>query len=299
MQFMYQYPEPVGTDRPLGEAGAVTDVARRVEAAGWDGIAFTEHPAPGANWLSHGGHQTLDPFIALTAAAAVTDRIKLLTYLAVLPYRNPLLLAKTAASVDIISNGRFVLGVGTGYLKSEFYALGVDFAERNAAFDEALDVMAMHWSGEPFTYSGRDFNARDVLALPAPPQQPIPIWIGGNSGITLRRVAERCQGWMPLIGGAELSSTTRTPPVETVDDLAAQIERLEGLAGERAGDLDILVPYMDFSIHDLETDVERHRDMLGKMKDAGATWVAIMAPETDEPAATEFIDGFAANYLDG
>src|SRR6195952_5520352 len=105
-------------------------VAKALEAAGWDGIAFTEHPAPGYRWLAEGGgHQTLDPFVALGAAAAVTERVKLLTYLSVAPYRNPLLLAKAAASVDMISNGRFILGLGTGYLKTEFFALGVAFNE--------------------------------------------------------------------------------------------------------------------------------------------------------------------------
>ncbi|HEY4332567.1 MAG TPA: TIGR03619 family F420-dependent LLM class oxidoreductase, partial [Ilumatobacteraceae bacterium] len=171
MQFMFQYPDVHGLDADLLDAGPVTDLARTVEACGWDGMAFTEHPAPGARWLAAGGHQTLDPFIALSFAAAVTTRIKLLTYLAVVPYRNPLLLAKTAASLDRLSAGRFILGVGTGYLKGEFRALGVDFDARNTAFDEALDVMPLHWSGEPFSFEGTQFNARDIIARPRPTQQ--------------------------------------------------------------------------------------------------------------------------------
>ena len=90
-----------------------------------------------------GGHQTLDPFVALAFAAAVTKRLRLLTYLAVVPYRNPFLLAKAAATLDRLSGGRFILGVGSGYLKTEFFALGVDFDERNALFDEALDVLPL------------------------------------------------------------------------------------------------------------------------------------------------------------
>ncbi|HEX3960632.1 MAG TPA: LLM class flavin-dependent oxidoreductase, partial [Trebonia sp.] len=98
-----------------------------------------------------GGHQTLDPFVALSYVAAVTSRLRLLTYLSVLPYRNPMLLAKAAASVDIVSDGRFILGAGVGYNKSEFHALGVDFDERNALFDEALDVLPRRtrWSRSP------------------------------------------------------------------------------------------------------------------------------------------------------
>jgi alkanesulfonate monooxygenase SsuD/methylene tetrahydromethanopterin reductase-like flavin-dependent oxidoreductase (luciferase family) len=90
---MYQYPETNGPDGDMLSAGPVTELASAAETAGWEGFAFTEHPAPGARWLSAGGHQTLDPFVALANAAAVTERLVLLTNLAVVPYRNPLLLA--------------------------------------------------------------------------------------------------------------------------------------------------------------------------------------------------------------
>src|SRR3954471_15979471 len=249
VKYLIQHPEPIGIDRDLLTAGDVVDVAKAVEAAGWDGLAFTEHPAPGYRWLAEGGgHQTLDPFVALGAAAAVTERLMLLTYLAVVPYRNPLLLAKSAATVDLISGGRFVLGVGTGYLKTEFFALGVDFDERNALFDEALEVLPLHWKGEPFTYRGRHFDARDIVALPRPVQDPIPIWIGGNSRLTLRRVAESAQGWMPLTGPPELATTTRTAYPASVAALAARLAELRELAGGR--ELDVLVAYLDQSVWD-------------------------------------------------
>ena len=137
-----------------------------VEAAGFDAFALTEHPIPGANWLAHGGHQTLDPFVGLAFAAAVTERIQLLTHLSVVPYRNPFLLAKTAATLDRCSKGRFILGLGTGYHKTEFFALGVDFDERNALFDEALEVLprgvvgrAVRRRGPALHRQGRDPTA--------------------------------------------------------------------------------------------------------------------------------------------
>ena len=210
---MYQYPDLTGLEGDMLDSGPVGELARAAEDAGWDGFSFTEHPAPGLRWLQTGGHQTLDPFVALSYVAAVTTRLKLLTYLSVLPYRNPMLLAKAAASVDILSGGRFILGAGTGYNKSEFYALGVDFDERNTLFDEALDVLPKHWSGEPFSYAGQHFSAREVIARPRPPQQPIPIWIGGNSKLTRRRVAQRANGWMPMFGPEALFATTRTPSI--------------------------------------------------------------------------------------
>jgi probable F420-dependent oxidoreductase len=297
VRFICVYPETSGTDRDLLESGSVADVAVAVEAAGWEGFAFTEHPVPGARWLASGGHQTLDPFIALAHAAAVTKRIKLLTYLTVAPYRNPSLLAKTAASVDIVSGGRFILGMGTGYLKSEFFSLGVDFDERNALFDEALDVLPLHWSGEPFSYTGRHFDARDVIARPRPVQQPIPIWIGGNAKLTLRRVAERAKGWMPLTGSAEVSNTARTPSVEIGDQLAAKIRELKEMAGDRADQIDITVTYSDDSIHDIGRDVERHREALGQLEAAGATWILVSPPTVDGAATMSFIEGFGSTYI--
>jgi len=114
VRFLFQYPDHHGAEGDMLAAGPITDLAAAVETAGWDGFALTEHPAPSRRWLDAGGHQSLDPFAALGAVAAVTKRITLLTYVAVLPYRNPAMLAKAAATIDRLSNGRFVLGAGTG-----------------------------------------------------------------------------------------------------------------------------------------------------------------------------------------
>jgi probable F420-dependent oxidoreductase len=298
MKYLIQHPEPIGIERDLFDAGDVVPVAKAVEAAGWDGLAFTEHPAPGYRWLAEGGgHQTLDPFVALGAVAAVTERIKLLTYLAVLPYRNPLVLAKAAATVDMISKGRFILGVGTGYLKTEFFALGVDFDERNAAFDEALEVMPMHWSGERFSYAGTHFDARDIIARPSPKAGTIPIWIGGNAKITRRRVATRAQGWMPMSGPPEMAGTTRTAHFSGLDDIGVAIRELKDLAGDRAQEIDVMVLYTDDSILKSTVDVERHRDTLGRMAEIGATWVSFAWDFSTQVETLDFVEGFAASYL--
>jgi probable F420-dependent oxidoreductase len=296
VKYLLQHPEPIGIGRDLFDVGDVVPVSKAAEAAGWDGLAFTEHPAPGYRWLAEGGgHQTLDPFVALGAAAAVTEHMQLLTYLAVLPYRNPLLLAKAAATDDLISKGRFILGVGTGYLKSEFFALGVDFDERNALFDEALDVLPLHWSGEKFSYEGRHFNGRDLIARPSPGRQ-IPIWIGGNAKITRRRVAARAQGWMPMSGPPEMASTTRTPHLSGIDDIAAAVRELQEMAGDRADQIDIMMLYTDDSILKAG-DVERHREALGRMAEAGATWVSFAWDFATKAETLSFIDSFAEQYL--
>lgn len=296
MQFIYVYPERNGPDGDLLDAGAVAELATAAEAAGWSGFAFTEHPIPGRAWLEAGGHQSLDPFVALGHVAAVTTRLTLLTYLAVAPYRNPSLLAKAAATVDTLSGGRFILGIGTGYQKSEFHALGVDFAERNELFDEALDVLPLHWSGEPFSYAGRHFNARDVVARTRPVQQPIPIWIGGNSNLSLRRVAQRAQGWMPMLGGPELATNTRTAPLSTTADIAAKVTRLRELAGDRAASIDVAVSYLDESIVRPGDDVERHRAAFGEIADAGGTWIIVTGRSRSPAESLEFLAAFGATY---
>ena len=290
---MFQYPEVSGRTADMLDAGPVAELARVAEDSGWAGFAFTEHPAPGLRWLEAGGHQSLDPLVALGHVAAVTSEIKLLTYLSVFPYRNPLLLAKSAATVDILSGGRLILGAGTGYAKGEFHALGVDFDERNVLFDEALEVLPLHWSGEPFSYNGTHFSAREVIGLPRPPQQPIPIWIGGNSALTRRRVAERANGWLPLLGSKELFSTTRTAEL-TAADLPEAIARLRADAGPRGTDLDVAVSYNDPSLQAADADFGLHRAAIAELEAAGATWLIIPGRGTRAEESVAFLKRFGA-----
>jgi probable F420-dependent oxidoreductase len=298
MRFMFQYPEPHGAERDMVEAGGPPhEVARVAEESGWSGFAFTEHPAPSARWLASGGHQTLDPFVALGNVAAATTTLRLLTYICVAPYRNPLLLAKAAATVDRLSGGRMILGLGTGYLRSEFHALGVDFDERNDLFDEALDVLPLHWRGEPFSYKGRHFDARDIVALPRPVQQPIPIWIGGNSARTRRRVAERGDGWMPLVGPAPMYQTVRTPEIRDVATLAVAIEEIRSAAGERGARIEVMWPYLEPTIYDFESSTERHRRAFSELETAGVGWIMIPGVALTPEETVAFLRRFGDTYI--
>jgi probable F420-dependent oxidoreductase len=299
MRFIYHYPETSGLGGDLFAAGPLTAVAADVEQAGFDAFSLSEHPAPGAKWLETGGHQTMDPFVALGFVASATERLKLLTYLAVAPYRNPLLLAKAASTLDTLSGGRLILGLGTGYQKSEFHALGIDIDERNVLFDEALDVLPMHWSGDAFSYQGTHFSARDVMARPRPPQTPIPIWIGGNSKLTRRRVAQRAQGWMPMSGGAQLSSTARTPALGTLSELGDKISELHesAAAAGRNEPIDVLYSYQAEGLSTPAADADRHREAFAQLEKAGVTWIVVSSGTTDHSATTEFLDSFGSTYL--
>src|SRR5207248_4143246 len=177
--------------------------------------------------------------------------------------------------LDRCSNGRFILGIGTGYHKTEFFALGVDFDERNALFDEALDLLPRAWSGEPFDAEGLHFTARGVIQRPRPTQNPIPIWIGGNSKLSRRRVAERAQGWMPMGVPEEVARSTRSPHIGSIAELRDMIAEVKDLAGDRAAELDFCMSYTGEGIREPTKDVERHRESIGELEAIGVTWVNI------------------------
>lgn len=266
---------------------ALTVLARRAEDRGFDAAFLTEHPAPAENWRQAGGHDALDPFVALGLVAGVTTRLRLLTYLTVVPYRNPFLLAKAVATLDRLSGGRVELGMGAGYMKGEFAALGVDFGERNERFDESIEVMVRAFTGEPVSYAGRFLSARGNTVQPTPVQLPHPpLWFGGNSRRTLQRVVVHRGGWMPLPNTKETAPHLRSPPLETLADLAALLGELRRRA-ERAGAPPPPVMYC----------LPRHPDLgpalgelLGALADLGVGWVSVNGEGATMPEALDFLD---------
>jgi probable F420-dependent oxidoreductase len=297
VRFILHYPEARGTELDLLDAGSVPEIAAAAEAAGWHGLALTEHPAPSSSWLESGGHQSLDPFVALSAAAGVTTHLALVTNLSVVPYRNPLLLAKSAATLNRMSEGRFYFGAGAGYLKSEYFALGVDFKERNALFEEALEVMQLHWSGEPFTYEGRHFSAHNIQARPVPRGLSVPIWMGGNSDAALRRAARYAAGWMPMRAPASVAKTARTPPVETPEALRERLAVLERFAADRSDRLELIFSYSDPGMARFEDDVERHREGMAELAELGADWLIVSPPWSPAPGPVEWLEAFASTFI--
>jgi probable F420-dependent oxidoreductase len=209
------------------EPQAIIAQAQAAERAGFAMIGYTDHPAPSNKWLTTGGHPTFDPFAALCFVAAVTTEVRLMTYLAVLPYRNPLLLAKCVATVDRLSSGRFTLITGSGYLRSEFFALGKNLDERNDLFEEAVEVLRGVYTTDEFGFDGSTFSARGVVNDPAPVQLPHPpIWVGGSSKKSRQRVAKYGDGWSPLMTSGAFAKTVRTGEMGTLDDLARAIDEL-------------------------------------------------------------------------
>lgn len=238
MKFTVTYPLSAHPSNPeFLETSNLLRFAQRAEAAGFDALGFTDHPAPSQKWLDGGGHDALDPFAALGFCAAVTERIGLMPHILVLPYRNPFVVAKAVATVDRLSGGRFILGTAAGYMRSEYAALGVDFDERNDLFDEAIEVLLGIWSTNDFRYEGRHFLARGQTANPRPVREPHPpIWIGGNSRRVRQRVARYGQGWMPFYAPPWLARTTRTPALDSAEALARCLDELWHLCDEEGRD---------------------------------------------------------------
>ena len=273
-------------------------VARAAEAAGFDGIGFTDHPAPSHKWLNAGGHDALDPFVALGVVAAATERMLLIPNIVVLPYRNPFLVAKAAATLDALSGGRFVLSVATGYLRGEYRALGVDFEQRNAIFDESLAVLRGVWSQDEFSFEGSGFTAGAVSVNPKPAR--VPIWIGGNSALTRRRVATAGDGWNPFPAPAVLASTARTVPLEGLDDLAPMLDDLwkhVDNAGRDRAAIDVAFTTGLPGPAEAGFDAAAHLETLARMEAMGITWTNTGIPGHSLDAAVEAIERYGAEVI--
>lgn len=273
--------------------------ARTAESVGFDGIGFTDHPAPSHKWLQAGGHDALDPFAALAFIAALTTRLKLIPNIVVLPYRNPFLVAKAVATIDVLSEGRFILSTATGYQRSEYRALGVDFEERNELFDEALEVIRGVWSTDDYSYEGRHFAAHGQTVNPKPSR--VPIWIGGNSQLTRRRVAEVGDGWNPFPAPAALARTAKTPVLETTEDLARMLDDLWRRVDEAGRDpKDIDVAFMTNAGGDPSGeafDADAHMAGLDELASLGVTWSSVGIPGDSLEHALETLERYGTQVI--
>jgi probable F420-dependent oxidoreductase len=190
------------------EPDAIVRVAKVAEAAGLESVWTGEHvvlpdpqvrPSPSAPQSPF-----LDPAVALTYVAAHTERIRLGTGIIILPQRNPLVLAKELASLDVLSKGRLLFGVGAGYLEPEFRALGAPFEDRGAVTDEAIEVMRALWTLKEPSYQGRFFSFKGIDAYPRPVQKPHPpIIVGGISPLGARRAVRYGHGWYGFLTDPE------------------------------------------------------------------------------------------------
>ena len=202
----------------------------KAEELGLDGIFTPDHIlAPPATTQSYGPNWP-DPFALLAYLAGRTRRIQLGASAIVLPYRNPLVTAKAAATVDQVSGGRFIFGIGVGWDEEEFRALGLPFERRGRMSDEYLRIIKAAWSSDVPSYWGEYLEFSGATFSPRPVQRPgPPIWAGGApaavSKASVRRVAELCDGWHPIAVG--LDDIERG--MAQIREVAAQHGRADGI----------------------------------------------------------------------
>jgi probable F420-dependent oxidoreductase len=191
----------------------------------------------------------IDPLIALTAIAANTKTIRLGTGVNILPQSNPLLLAKQAASLDMISGGRFMLGVGIGWLEEEFLAMGTPFEKRGARFDDYVQAMKQVWSGETVEHESDFLEWKGFKSYPVPVQKPnLPVHIGGTKGKAFERVAKYGEGWF---------SPTMLP-----DDIKPGLEQLKSACAAEGRDIsEIEVSSMWLFNDDAYDNLKRFEDL--------------------------------------
>jgi probable F420-dependent oxidoreductase len=177
--------------------GKILETAIVAEELGFRDVWTTDHViVPKEDINLHGS--ILEPLVVLSSIATRTEKIRLGTSVVVLPQRNPILLAKQVATLDHISKGRVILGVGSGWSEKEFSYLGADFARRGRILDESIRLLRELWSGRKVTnFSGVFFTIKEGVFAPKPVRQ-IPIWIGGASTRAINRAAEIGDGWLPI-----------------------------------------------------------------------------------------------------
>ena len=185
------------------DTGAIKEYAQATESLGYDFLLAFDHVL-GANEATHtdltGPYRHYDmfhePFVLFGYLAAVTESVELATGIIILPQRQTALVAKQAAAVDVLSGGRLRLGIGVGWNHVEFEALGENWRNRGRRSEEQIEVMRQLWTNELITFNGKWHTITDAGILPLPIQRPIPVWLGGRSDRTIRRIVDIGDGWI-------------------------------------------------------------------------------------------------------
>lgn len=256
------------------EAGAgaadLAAVARAADDAGFSYVAVCDHVAIPADKAPAMGTEWWDTVVTLGWLAGITRRVRLLSHVYVPAYRHPLQVAKAFATLDVVSDGRVILGVGAGHVEEEFEVLGVAFSERGRLLDESIDALRAAFAEDYPTLPGPRWPAADLGQHPRPVQEDgPPIWVGGSSKAAIRRAAERGDGWLPQ------------GPVTA--EIVARIHELRDAAGRRdAFDIGALIgptfvgdPDWDLGGPALSGHPDKLAHVLGKLAGLGVGQVQV------------------------
>ena len=262
-------------------------LGKRAEELGFSSYWVPEHaiipvennsryPGSADGAIPEGYDQIADPFITLARVAGVTKNIKLGTGICLVPEHNPLLLAKQIATLDVLSGGRYIFGIGAGWLREETEIMGGDFDHRWTQTREAIKVMRTLWTEEEPEHHGRYYDFPSVRFNPKPVQKPgPPVLLGSIAPNVFKRVVAWGDGWMP----------TRATPAE----IEAGRKELDRLAAEAGRDPE--------SITVVAYSSQPDREIIKAYEDAGANWVTCRTPMAPEKECIEFLEDIARKVL--
>lgn len=256
------------------------ELATELESRGYESLFVPEHthiptsresPWPGGGDLPEEYWHTYDPFVSLSFAAAATSTLKLGTGICLLPQRDTLVTAKLVASLDRLSGGRFVFGIGGGWNKEEMAHHGTEYRTRFQRMEEQVQAMRRLWTEEASAFQGEFVEFSESLCYPKPVQQPHPpVILGGETDHTLRRVVELCDGWLPRARGGF--------------DAAAEMQRLARMAERHGRAMDTL----SVSVFGARGDA----DTLASFRDAGITRAVLPLPPAPRDEVWRVLDRY-------
>jgi probable F420-dependent oxidoreductase len=261
--------------------------ARFAEDNGFDALLISDHVAVTPDVQARYPSPFYDPFIILGSIAGMTTRIEIGTTVTVLPYRHPLQVARITANLDVITGGRFIFGVGVGWARQEFQALGIPFERRGAIANESLAAIKLCWTEDVATYEGRFFSFKDAHTGPRPVRRPHPpVWVGGSSDRALQRAVRYGDAWHPIRIRVDWLRDTGLP-------------RLREIAAMEGRKLPALSPriMLDLREHALpegervagQGSLEQVRGDLRALSELGADYV-VLDTYAGKPVDTESLD---------
>ena len=258
----------------------VVDVARDAEQRGFESLWLPEHthipvsrktPYAGGAELPEEYAHTLDPFVALAAVATATKRIRLATGISLLIERDTITTAKTVATLDLLSNGRAIVGVGGGWNREEAEHHGVEWSTRFQKLEEQIDAIKIIWANEEAAFHGEHIHFDSIWSWPKPLQRPHPpIVLGGESDHTLRRVIKHCDGWLPRARNPE----TVVRGIARLNEFAEEADR-----DPESISVNVFAPRPD-------------AELIDRFKSMGVARIGLWLPPEDSDAVSKRLDGY-------
>jgi probable F420-dependent oxidoreductase len=286
---------------PFAGADGARALGRACEAAGFDSVWTFEHVVAPAGYESRYPYASSgrapgleqvdlpDPLIWLTYVGAVTERLRLGTGILILPQRNPLVLAKELASLDALTGGRVILGVGAGWLREEFEALGVPFERRGARTDEYIKALRVLWTGEQATFHGEFVDFTHCISLPRPARGTVPITVGGHSEAAARRAGRFGDGYFPAVDAATIGHGGADAAIDRLTELIELARRTAEEYGRDPAVLEISVNW----------GRPPKPDVVARLADIGVHRIAMFAPSADLANLDEHFGEVAARLRAG